>query len=143
MDIKNLSGFEMIQAMMDGKIPAPTMSQTIPMRPTLIESGEITFEVQADQHHLDPLGNVHVGFAATVLDTVTGCAIHTLLEAGARYGTADLNIKMCRPIPQNKPLNAIGKVINLGEKLGISEGQIIDENGELYAYATAACVITR
>jgi len=84
-----------------------------------------------------------LGFAATVLDTVTGCAIHTLLEAGAKYGTVDLNIKMCRPIPQNKPLNAIGKVINLGEKLGISEGQIIDENGELYAYATAACVITR
>lgn len=143
MNIKNLSGFEMIKAMMDGKIPPPTMSQTIPMRPTLIERGEITFEVQADQHHLDPLGNVHAGFAATVLDTVTGCAIHTLLEAGAGYGTADLNIKICRPIPQNKPLNAIGKVINLSEKLGISEGKIIDENGELYAYATAACLITR
>jgi len=94
MDIKNLSGLQIMQEMCNGNLPMPSMATTIPMKPTLIESGQVTFEVQADQHHLNPLGGVHGGFAATVLDTVTGCAIHTVLEAGAGYGTIDLNIKM-------------------------------------------------
>ena len=143
MDIKNLSGLQIMQEMSNGNLPMPSMATTIPMKPTLIESGQVTFEVQADQHHLNPLGGVHGGFAATVLDTVTGCAIHTVLEAGAGYGTIDLNIKMCRPIPQNRPLTAIGQLINTSKNLAISEGKIIDEDGKLYAHATATCMIFR
>lgn len=143
MDIKNLSGLQIMQEMCNGNLPMPSMATTIPMKPTLIESGQVTFEVQADQHHLNPLGGVHGGFAATVLDTVTGCAIHTVLEAGAGYGTIDLNIKMCRPIPQNRPLTAIGQLINTSKNLAISEGKIIDESGKLYAHATATCMIFR
>ncbi|GAA5556514.1 hypothetical protein Asch01_01217 [Acinetobacter schindleri] len=143
MDIKNLSGLQIMQEMCNGNLPMPSMATTIPMKPTLIESGQVTFEVQADQHHLNPLGGVHGGFAATVLDTVTGCAIHTVLEAGAGYGTIDLNIKMCRPIPQNRPLTAIGQIINTSKNLAISEGKIIDEDGKLYAHATATCMIFR
>lgn len=86
---------------------------------------------------------MHGGFAATVLDSVTGCAIHTLLEASVGYGTIDLNIKMCRPIPKNVELTAIGTVINISKNLGISEGKIIDDNGKLYAHATATCMIIR
>ncbi len=143
MDIKNLSGLQIMQEMCNGNLPMLSMATTIPMKPTLIESGQVTFEVQADQHHLNPLGGVHGGFAATVLDTVTGCAIHTVLEAGAGYGTIDLNIKMCRPIPQNRPLTAIGQLINTSKNLAISEGKIIDEDGKLYAHATATCMIFR
>lgn len=143
MDIKNLSGLQIMQEMCNGNLPMPSMATTIPMKPTLIESGQVTFEVQADQHHLNPLGGVHGGFAATVLDTVTGCAIHTVLEAGAGYGTIDLNIKMCRPIPKNRPLTAIGQLINTSKNLAISEGKIIDEDGKLYAHATATCMIFR
>ncbi|WP_278363437.1 PaaI family thioesterase [Acinetobacter schindleri] len=143
MDIKNLSGLQIMQEMCNGNLPMPSMATTIPMKPTLIEIGQVTFEVQADQHHLNPLGGVHGGFAATVLDTVTGCAIHTVLEAGTGYGTIDLNIKMCRPIPQNRPLTAIGQIINTSKNLAISEGKIIDEDGKLYAHATATCMIFR
>ncbi|EPJ4856766.1 PaaI family thioesterase, partial [Acinetobacter baumannii] len=89
------------------------------------------------------LGGVHGGFAATVLDSVTGCAVHTMLPAGVGYGTIDLNVKMCRPLPQNQVLIATGKVINLSKNLGISEGKITDEEGKLYAYATATCMIIR
>lgn len=143
MDIKNLSGLQIMQEMCNGNLPMPSMATTIPMKPILIESGQVTFEVQADQRHLNPLGGVHGGFTATVLDTVTGCAIHTVLEAGAGYGTIDLNIKMCRPIPQNRTLTAIGQIINTSKNLAISEGKIIDEDGKLYAHATATCMIFR
>ena len=138
-----MTGLEFLQAMIDGHIPAASISKTIPMQPTEISEGSVTFKAQADHNHLNPLGGVHGGFAATVLDSVTGCAIHTMLPAGVGYGTIDLNVKMCRPIPKNSPLIAIGKVINLSKNLGISEGKIIDEEGKLYAYATATCMIIR
>lgn|SRR5690606_8725441 len=143
MNPKEMTGLQLLQAMAAGHIPPASISQTIPMKPTVIESGQVTFEVQADQRHLNPLGGVHGGFAATVLDTVTGCAVHSALEAGIGYGTIDLNIKMCRPVPQNQPLTAVGELINMSKNLAISEGEIMDEDGKLYAHATATCMIIR
>ena len=143
MNPKEMTGLQLLQAMCDGRIPAPSMSETIPMQPYEVSEGTICFKVKANHHHLNPLGGVHGGFAATVLDSVTGCAVHSMLEAGAGYGTIDLNIKMCRPIPQDQLLLAIGKVINISKNLGISEGEIVDENGKLYAHATATCMIIR
>lgn len=138
-----MTGLEFLQAMIEGHIPPASISKTIPMQPTEISEGSVTFKAQADLNHLNPLGGVHGGFAATILDSVTGCAVHTMLPAGVGYGTIDLNVKMCRPIPQNQALIATGKVINLSKNLGISEGKIIDEEGKLYAYATATCMIIR
>lgn len=143
MNPKEMTGLQLLQAMCDGRIPAPSMSETIPMQPYDVSEGTICFKVKANHHHLNPLGGVHGGFAATVLDSVTGCAVHSMLGAGAGYGTIDLNIKMCRPIPQDQQLLAIGKVINISKNLGISEGEIVDENGKLYAHATATCMIIR
>lgn len=138
-----MTGLEFLQAMIDGHIPPASISKTIPMQPTEISEGSVTFKAQADHNHLNPLGGVHGGFAATVLDSVTGCAVHTMLPAGVGYGTIDLNVKMCRPLPQNQVLIATGKVINLSKNLGIYEGKITDEEGKLYAYATATCMIIR
>ncbi|MFX7251996.1 PaaI family thioesterase [Acinetobacter baumannii] len=138
-----MTGLEFLQAMIEGHIPPASISKTIPMQPTEISEGSVTFKAQADHNHLNPLGGVHGGFAATVLDSVTGCAVHTMLPAGVGYGTIDLNVKMCRPLPQNQVLIATGKVINLSKNLGISEGKITDEEGKLYAYATATCMIIR
>lgn len=143
MNPKEMTGLQLLQAMCDGTIPAASISETIPMRPYEVSEGSIHFKTKADHRHLNPLGGVHGGFAATVLDSVTGCAVHSMLEAGVGYGTIDLNIKMCRPIPQNIELTAIGAVINLSKNLGISEGKIIDDNGKLYAHATATCMIIR
>ena len=143
MNPKEMTGLQLLQAMCAGKIPAASISETIPMQPYEVSEGTIHFKAQADSRHLNPLGGVHGGFAATVLDSVTGCAVHSMLEAGVGYGTIDLNIKMCRPIPQYKVLIAIGTVINISKNLGISEGKIIDENGKLYAHATATCMIIR
>ncbi|OTG66530.1 PaaI family thioesterase [Acinetobacter silvestris] len=140
---KEMTGLEFLQAMIDGDIPQASISETIPMDLHNISAGTASFNVQATQRHLNPLGGVHGGFAATVLDSVTGCAVHSMLEAGVGYGTIDLNIKMCRPIPLDKKLLAIGQIINMSKNLGISEGKIIDENGKLYAHATATCMIIR
>ncbi|WP_313043295.1 PaaI family thioesterase [Acinetobacter sp.] len=143
MNPKEMTGLQLLQAMCAGKIPPASISEIIPMQPKKIEQGNVEFVVKADQRHLNPLGGVHGGFAATVLDTVTGCVVHSALEAGIGYGTIDLNIKMCRPIPKNQDLTAIGHLINISKNLAISEGRIMDNNGKIYAHATATCMIIR
>ncbi|MGE8561261.1 MAG: PaaI family thioesterase [Acinetobacter sp.] len=143
MNPKEMTGLQLLQAMCAGKVPAASISETMPMQPYEVTEGSIRFKVKADNRHLNPLGGVHGGFAATVLDSVTGCAVHSMLEAGVGYGTIDLNIKMCRPIPKDQQLLAVGTVINISKNLGISEGKIIDEDGKLYAHATATCMIIR
>jgi len=141
--IKETTGIELLRAMKEGKIPYSPIADTVPMRFTEIEMGAISATIKADNRHLNPLGGVHGGFAATVLDSVTGCAIHTMLDAGVGYSTVDLNIKMMRPIPLDKTLQAEGRVLNISKNLGVSEGFIKDAEGKLYAHATCTCLILR
>ena len=143
MSIEKMSGLELMQAMIDGRIPNAAIAGVIPMRGVAAEHGRIVFEAQADERHLNPLGGVHGGFAATVLDSVTGCAVHTVLEAGVGYGTIDLNVKMLKAVPRGVPLIAEGKVISVSRSLGISEGTLKDADGNLYAHAAATCLILR
>lgn len=143
LNIKEASGIELLRAMKEGKISYSSIADTVPMRFTELEIGSVKCVIKADSRHINPLGGVHGGFAATVLDSVTGCSIHTMLEAGVGYGTVDLNIKMMRPIPLNEELQAEGRVLNLSKSLGVSEGFITDADGKLYAHATSTCLIMR
>lgn len=143
MNIQEMTGLEIMQAFARGDIPAPSICETIPMQPVEVEYGRVVFSAQADKRHTNPLGGVHGGFAATVLDSVTGCASHSVVGAGEGYGTTDLNIKMCRPIPYDTKMIAEGKVINVGRNLIIAEGYIRDEVGKIYAHATATNMIIR
>jgi uncharacterized protein (TIGR00369 family) len=138
-----MSGLEIMRAMAAGEIPAASIASTIPMKLLSVEHGKVVFEATADDRHLNPLGGVHGGFAATVMDSVTGCAVHTMLESGVGYGTVDLNVKMLRPVPMNVPLTAEGRVINVSKSLGVSEGVLKDAAGKIYAHATASCMIIR
>ena len=113
------------------------------MKVISVESGKVIFEATADERHLNPLGGVHGGFLATIMDSVTACAVHSALEAGVGYATIDLNVKMLKPVPQNTPLIAEGNLINMSKSLGISEGSSKDEQGKLYGHATATCMILR
>jgi len=141
MSIKNMTGLEIMQAMVQGVLPHPSIADTMPMKGVLVEKGRIVFEVKADDRHTNPLGGVHGGFAATVMDSVTGCAVHTMLDAGVGYGTIDLNVKMLKPVPRDTTLIAEGKIINLSKSLGVAEGTLKDEAGKLYAHSTATCMI--
>jgi uncharacterized protein (TIGR00369 family) len=139
----DLSGFELLQSIVDGKAPMPQMAQTIPMAIISVAPGSVVFTAIAGQQHLNPLGGVHGGFAATILDSVTGCAVHSLLESGVGYATVDLNVKMIRPVPPDRELTAIGKIIHMSGRLGVSEGRLQDGDGKILAHATATCMILR
>lgn len=137
------NGLETMQAIADGRLPAPSMARTMDMAIAHAEPGLIVFTARANKSHLNPMGGVHGGFAATALDSATGAAVHTLLGPGESYGTVDLNVKMLRPVPLDKELAATGKVISLGRNLGVSEGVLSDAEGKIYAHATATCMILR
>ena len=139
----DLGGLEFLQSIVDGKALMPPMAQTIPMAIISVAPGSVFFTATAGQQHLNPLGGVHGGFAATVLDSVTGCAVHSLLESGVAYATVDLNVKMVRPVLPDRELTAIGKVIHMSGRLAVSEGRLQDGDGKILAHATATCMILR
>jgi uncharacterized protein (TIGR00369 family) len=141
MPTPKLNGLELLKRVKDGIFPHPTMAATIPMKIISVEKGTIEFKAVASDRHLNPMGGVHGGFAATVLDSVTGCAVHSMLAAGEEYSTVDLNIKMLRPVPRGKELRAKGKVIHMSKRLGISEAELTDDEGRIYAHATSTCMI--
>lgn len=143
MNPKEMTGLQLMQAVAQGIFPMPSIAKTMPMVVDTVEPGRVVFLATANETHTNPLGGVHGGFAATVLDSITGCATHTTLDAGVGYGTIELNVKMCKAIPFNKQLRAEGRVINSTSRLVISEGYIRDENDVLYAYGTATCMILR
>lgn len=143
MSIATMTGLEALQAMFDGKIPPASITQTMPLKGVSVEYGKVVFEATADERHLNPLGGVHGGFLATVLDSATACAVHSALDAGIAYTTIDLNVKMLKPVPRNTPLIVEGNLINLSKSLGIAEGSLKDQDGKLYGHATATCMILR
>lgn len=143
MNLQAMTGLEVLRAMVDGHLPMPTMGQTIPMHALAVEEGYIKFGAKADERHSNPMGGVHGGFAATVLDSVTGCAVHSKLAAGESYGTVDLSVKMVRPVPRNQELVAEARLINISDTVAIAEGDLKDSAGRLLAHATATCIISR
>ena len=90
----------------------------------------------------NPLGSVHGGYAATLLDSCVGCAVHSTLPAQTGYTTVELKVNYIRPLTADTgPVRAEGKVVSVGRQIGIAEGRIHDAGGKLYAFATTTCLI--
>ena len=141
MNPATLTGLQLLQAAAAGQLPRASISDTMGMTGLTAEEGRIVIRARADERHLNALGGVHGGFAAAVLDTVTGCAVHTLLGPGVGYGTVDLGVKMLRPVPRGEDLVAEGRVTHLSRSLGVAEGTLRDAAGKLLASASATCFI--
>lgn len=143
MVMANKTGLEILTTMQEGEYGLATMHEVIPMTLVSIEWGRVVLETHADERHLNPMGGVHGGYSATVLDSITGCAVLSTLEAGVGYGTVDLNVKMIRPVPKDEILIAEGKIINVSRTLAISEGILKDKAGKIFSHATSTCKILR
>ena len=143
MDIlKTVSGLELLQGMIAGKYPGPPIAELLDMRLTQAEKGRAVFEANPGIKHYNPLGSVHGGFAATILDSCMACAVQTMLDVGMGYTTIEFKITFLRPMTdQTGPVKAIGEVINVGRRLGVSEGKLIDAQGKIFAHATTSCMI--
>lgn len=142
-DVSRLNGLELLQLVAAGEIPPASIADTMGMDMGDVSEGRVTFLIRPDGRHLNPLGTVHGGFYATALDSATGCAVHTRLGAGDTYGTVDLNVKMLKAAPVGAALRAVGRVLHVSRQLGVADGEIVDDEGRIYAHATATCLIKR
>ncbi len=138
-----MSGLELLQAMADGRIPGAAIAQTMPMFDIEVTHGRVKMSARADERHLNPLGGVHGGFAATILDSATGIAIHSTLEPGVGFGTVDLTLKILRPVPKEEDLVAEGWLTHTAKSFAVSEGRLSTADGKLLACAMATCFLKR
>lgn len=139
----SMSGLELLRASASGELPRAEIAETMGMGQMEVNEGHVVIHARADKRHLNPLGGVHGGFAATLLDSVTGCAVHSLLEAGVGYGTVDLSVKMLRPVPVDVEVISEARVTHISQSIGVAEGTIKDAHGKLLASASATCYIKR
>lgn len=137
-----LSGLELMRGIMDGSIPPPPMATLMGFEPIEVDAGRAVFAATPGPEHYSPLGAVHGGFAATLLDTVMGCAVQSGLEAGAGYTTVELSLNYVRPITaETGPVRAEGHVVHLGARLATAEGRLTDEDGRLLAHGTTTIMV--
>ncbi|WP_428927245.1 PaaI family thioesterase [Marinibacterium sp. SX1] len=140
-----LSGLDYMRALVAGEIgAAPSISATMGLSvPRDLAEGQVTFDCQPGDFMLNPMGMVHGGFAATVLDSALGVAIYTTLEPGWAFTTAELKVNYTRAIqPDGGPMRAEGKVIHRGRQMATSEARLIGaEDGKLYAHGSTTCFL--
>jgi uncharacterized protein (TIGR00369 family) len=136
------SGEQMFEMMLQGQVPAPPIGHTMDFILISANNGEAVFQGVPQAKHLNPLGGIHGGWYATLLDSAVGCAIHTLMPPGRGYTTAELSVNLVRAAkPDGTPLRAIGKVLHAGKQLATAEGKIVGPDGKLYAHATTTCLV--
>lgn len=141
-EAKRLSGYQLIRGILDGAFPVPPIGKLFNFRLAEVEPGRAVFTGSPSFDYYNPIGSVHGGYAATLLDSCMGCAIHTTLPAGVGYTTVEVKVNFIRPIMEDSgPLRAEGKVISVGKRVGTAEGRIFDAENRLYAHGTTTCLI--
>jgi len=136
------SGIQIFEAMLAGEIPAPPITRTLNFLLVEAQPGRAVFQGQPLFDHYNPLGTVHGGWIATLLDSAVACAIHTLLPAGKTYTTLELKVNYIRGLTDQVPLvRAVGEVIHCGGKTGTSHGRLLGPDGTLFAHATTTCIV--
>jgi uncharacterized protein (TIGR00369 family) len=136
------SGLEVMQAMLAGELPFPHIAQTLDFSLVEVAAGKAVFQGTPQLMHYNPLGTVHGGWYATLLDSALGCAVHTTMPAGYGYTTAELSLNIVRAASMKTgPLRAIGQVVHSGRQLATAEGRIVDPDGKLYAHGTTTCLV--
>ena len=139
---RTMDGMVLFGEMMAGQLPAPPICKALGMRLTEIEKGRVVFTYEPVFDHYNPLGSVHGGIAATLLDSVMGCCIHTTLKAGTGYTTVEIKVNYVRAMTDKTgPVRAEGKIINVGSRIATSEGKLMDAAGKLLAHGTTTCLI--
>ena len=137
-------GLAFLRAMLAGELPGPPIAATLDFRLRHVEPGRVVFELEPAEYHYNPIGSVHGGVYATLLDSATGCAVHSMLPAGARYTSLDLSVKFLRAVRADTgPLTCEGTVTHLGSRTALAQARLTGPDGRLYAHATSSLMIFR
>ena len=140
--VAGLSGLQLMQAMLAGELPYPHIAETMDFGLFEVGPGRAVFQGTPQLEHYNPLGGVHGGWYATLLDSALGCAVHTMMPAGRAYTTAELSVNIVRAATlKTGPLRAIGSVVHCGRQLATAEARIVGPDDKLYAHGTTTCLV--
>ena len=140
--LRSRDGIDILRGIIARTIPHPTIGRTLNFHLIEASEGRVAFEGQPTLEFYNPVGTVHGGFAATLLDSALACAIWSTVKAGEGSTTVELKLNMVRPLlAESGPLRAEGRLIHRGRSIATSEGDIKDRGGKLYAHATTTCMI--
>jgi uncharacterized protein (TIGR00369 family) len=136
------TGLQVMQGLLTGEMPFAHMAKTLDFMLIEVGPGLAIFQGTPGVQHLNPLGTVHGGWFASLLDSALGCAVHTLMPPGRGYTTADLSVKLVKAItPKVQRVRAVAKVLHCGRQLATAEAQLVGPDGTLYAHASTACLV--
>ena len=128
----SMAGAAFLRAIAERRLPPPPIANLMGFDIEEVGEGRVVFGVEPQEYHYNPIGVVHGGLAATLLDSAMGCAVHSLLPEGRAYTTLELKVNFVRPLKHDTGrVRAIGKVIHLGGKVATAEGSLIDLAGKL------------
>ena len=137
-----LSGLDYMRGVLRGEFPGAPIAATLGFTLAEVDTGRAVFTGTPDRFVYNPLGTVHGGWAATLLDSAMGCAVHTTLAAGKGYTTVDLHISLVRALSERTGrVRCDAKVLHAGSSIVTAEGRITDAAGTLYATGTTTCVV--
>ena len=140
--IMSQTGLEFLEAMIAGKVPQAPMAASLGFRLVDVGEGHAAFEGVPEFRLYNPIGTVHGGFAASLLDSALGCAIFSTLAKGEAWTTLELKLNFVRPLSlETGPVRAEGRVIHRGRTVATSDGTLKDRAGKLYAHASTTCMI--
>lgn len=139
---RTMDGVTLFGEILAGRLPAPPICNALGFWLEEVEFGRVVFGYDPVGEHYNPLGSVHGGIAATLLDSVMGCCIHTTLKAGIGYTTVEIKVNYVRAMTDRTgEVRAEGKVINVGSRIATSESRLVDAAGKLLAHGTTTCLI--
>lgn len=140
--LASMSGLDFLQKMFSGELPHATMMQQVGFTRGSAEPGFVVFQAMPGPQHYNPIGSVHGGFAATLLDSAMGCAVQSMLPAGSGYTTLEFKVSLIRAIATDTgEVRAEGRALNVGRRVGTAEGRLLDAEGRLLAHASTTCLV--
>lgn len=142
--LRERDGYEQLLAIKRGDVPPPPAAALLGLQITDVSRGRVEFTLVADELHENPMGTMHGGIVATLVDSAMGSAVSSALPVGASYTTLELKTNYVRPIVQaTGRVRAEGILVHMGGRVATAEAKVLDDAGTLYAHATSTCLVTR
>ena len=140
--LRTLSGLDILRGLRDGTLPPPPMGRLLGFGLEEVEEGRVVFAAVPGGQHYNPIGTVHGGFAATLLDSCMACAVQSTLARGFGYTTLELKVNLVRAMTEDTgPVRAEGRVLHAGRRVATAEGRLTDAAGRLLAHGTTTCLV--
>jgi uncharacterized protein (TIGR00369 family) len=139
---RGLPGIDHLRAMMAGDLPPPPVMTLLGISLGSVEPGLVRMQLRAAEYLYNPIGTVHGGILATILDSVMGCAVHSTLPMGRGYTTLEIKVNYLRAVTDAVgTVTAEGRAVHVGRTTGVADARLVDEAGRLYATASTTCLV--